>query len=85
MVRARAALFQKMAELDDQEGDPRVHVVSTNAGPRFAVKKYLVMGNTVLSPEAVARAMTNVDGAFGTNISFDGDSHGADGTSGSVS
>jgi hemolysin activation/secretion protein/AraC-like DNA-binding protein len=72
MTRARVALFQKLDELKAQEKDTRVHVVSTNAGPRFAVDKYLVMGNTVLPPEAIARAITNVDGAFGTNTSFDG-------------
>ncbi|MGA2279252.1 MAG: helix-turn-helix domain-containing protein [Verrucomicrobiota bacterium] len=72
MARARAALFQKLGELDAREQDTRVHVVSTNAGPKFAVAKYLVMGNTVLPPETIARALTNVDGAFGTNTSFEG-------------
>lgn len=72
MARARAALFQKLDEMKAKEKDPQVHVVSTNAGPRFAVNKYLVMGNSVLPPEAVAQAITNVDGAFGTNTSFDG-------------
>ena len=72
MARARAALFQKLDEMEAKEKDTRVHVVSTNAGPRFAVAKYLVMGNSVLPPEAIARAITNVDGAFGTNTSFDG-------------
>jgi hemolysin activation/secretion protein/AraC-like DNA-binding protein len=72
IARARAALFQKLDELKAQANDTRVHVVSTNAGPRFVVNKYLVMGNTILSPEAIAQAVTNVDGAFGTNTSFDG-------------
>ena len=54
MAQARAALFQKLAELDAKEKDTRVHVVSTNAGPRFAVDKYLVMGNSILPPEAMA-------------------------------
>ena len=72
MARARAALFQKLDEMEAQEKDTRVHVVSTNSGPRFAVAKYLVMGNSVLPPEAIARAIANVDGAFGTNTSFDG-------------
>jgi hemolysin activation/secretion protein/AraC-like DNA-binding protein len=72
MARARAALFQKLAELYAKEQDTRVHVVSTNAGPKFEVAKYLVMGNSVLPPEAIARVITNVDGAFGTNTSFDG-------------
>jgi len=72
MAQARAALFQKMAELNAKEQDTRIHVVSTNAGPKFDVAKYLVMGNTILPPESIARAITNVDGAFGTNTSFDG-------------
>ena len=54
MAQARAALLQKLAELKAQDNDTRVHVVSTNAGPRFDVDKYLVMGNTVLPPEAIA-------------------------------
>ena len=72
MTRARAALFQKLAELNAGEEDTRVHVVSTNAGPKFEVAQYLVLGNSVLSPEAIGRAITNVDGAFGTNTSFEG-------------
>ena len=72
MAGARATLFQKLAELNAKERDTRVHVVSTNAGPKFDVTKYLVMGNTILPPESIARAITNVDGAFGTNTSFDG-------------
>jgi hemolysin activation/secretion protein/AraC-like DNA-binding protein len=72
MAGARAALIQKLDEMEAKEKDTRVHVVSTNAGPRFAVNKYLVMGNSVLPPEAIARAITNVDGAFGTNTSFEG-------------
>ena len=72
MAQARAALLQKLAELKAKEKDTRVHVVSTNAGPKFDVDKYLVMGNTILPPETIAQAITNVDGAFGTNASFDG-------------
>ncbi|MGH7994581.1 MAG: helix-turn-helix transcriptional regulator, partial [Limisphaerales bacterium] len=46
MARARAALFQKMAELDAQEKQAaHPQVASTNAGPKFDVEKYLVMGN----------------------------------------
>jgi hemolysin activation/secretion protein/AraC-like DNA-binding protein len=69
---ASTVRFQKPDELKTKKTDTRVHVVSTNAGPRFAVDKYMVMGNTVLPPEAIARAITNVDGAFGTNTSFEG-------------
>jgi len=72
MVRARTNLLQKMAELDAAEKDRRVHVVSTNAGPRFDVEKYLVTGNSVLTPSAIALALTNIDGAYGTNVGFDG-------------
>jgi hemolysin activation/secretion protein len=72
MAKARAAMLQRIAELKAQENDTRVHVVSTNAGPRFEVEKYLVMGNSVLTPDAIDRTMTNIDGAYGTNVSFDG-------------
>jgi hemolysin activation/secretion protein len=43
-----------------------------NAGPRFAVEKYLVLGNTVLPAEVIGRALTNTTGAFGTNVGLDG-------------
>jgi len=69
---ARTALFQKMGEDEAREKDTRIHVVSTNAGPRFAVEKYLVQGNSVLPPESVAGVLTNIDGAYGTNVSYDG-------------
>jgi len=72
MVDALAAMHLKMDELDMQARDTRVHVVSTNAGPRFEVKKYLVDGNSVLPVTALGQAITNIDGAFGTNVSFDG-------------
>lgn len=72
MAEAIAALRSKMAELDLQAKDTRVHVVSTNTGPRFEVEQYTINGNTVLPPAAVGRAITNIDGAFGTNVSFDG-------------
>lgn len=72
MAQARDVLFQKMAELTIQEKDTRVHVVSTNAGPRFEVEKYSILGNTVLTPTTMAMVLTNIDGAYGTNVSFDG-------------
>ncbi|HVU26354.1 MAG TPA: POTRA domain-containing protein [Verrucomicrobiae bacterium] len=72
LAKTQAALHQKMAELDARENDKRIHVVSTNAGPRFVVEKYLVTGNSILSPETVSTAITNIDGAFGTNVSFEG-------------
>ena len=68
---ARAALLAKFAE-QQKPPDTRVHVVSTNAGPRFEVEKYLITGNTVLSPLAISQVLTNIDGAYGTNVSFDG-------------
>jgi hemolysin activation/secretion protein len=69
---ARTALLQNMAEAAALEKDTRVHVVSTNAGPRFEVEKYLVMGNSALLPVVISEVLTNIDGAFGTNVSFDG-------------
>ena len=79
IARVRDALMQEMTDLKEQEKlaelaaqDKRIHVVSTNAGPRFAVKKYLIEGNTVLTPQSMSAALTNIDGAFGTNVSFDG-------------
>jgi hemolysin activation/secretion protein/AraC-like DNA-binding protein len=37
---------------------------------KFTVEKYLVMGNTLLSPNTIGRIFTNVPGAFGTNVTF---------------
>ncbi len=72
MAAARVALVQKMAQLSVEANDHRVHVVSTNTGPRFPVKNYLITGNSVLSPATLARTMTNIDGAYGTNVSLEG-------------
>ena len=41
-------------------------------GPTFAVEHYVVSGNTILPPTAIANALTNAAGAFGTNVSFSG-------------
>ncbi|HUA68834.1 MAG TPA: POTRA domain-containing protein, partial [Candidatus Saccharimonadales bacterium] len=71
MAEAITALQLKMAELDAHARDNRVHVISTNAGPRFEVERYTISGNTILPPVAVGQAITNIDGAFGTNVSFD--------------
>ncbi|MBU6410003.1 MAG: hypothetical protein KGR98_06415 [Verrucomicrobia bacterium] len=71
MELATRALRRKMVELAAMEKDRRIHVVSTNAGPRFDVQHYVVSGNTVLTPAEIAGALTNVD-AFGTNVSFEG-------------
>jgi hemolysin activation/secretion protein len=72
MMEAVAAIHLKMAELKNEAEDTRVHVVSTNAGPRFEVEKYLVNGNTILPTTALGQTITNIDGAFGTNVSFEG-------------
>lgn len=69
---ARAALAKKEFELDTEVPDTRIHVISTNAGPRFVVKKYLIEGNTILTAHDLAMVLTNIDGAYGTNVSFDG-------------
>jgi len=69
---ARAALLEKAAFTEAAEKDTRIHVVSTNAGPHFTVEKYLITGNSALTPAGVAEALTNIDGAFGTNVSVEG-------------
>jgi hemolysin activation/secretion protein/AraC-like DNA-binding protein len=89
---ARAALLQKMADLDAAEKKAeiqkandqtrleteamfgKVHRVpaSTNSGPRFAVEKYLVSGNSILSPGTIGGILTNVPDAFGTNVTLEG-------------
>ena len=69
---ARAALAKEEFKLDTTVPDTRIHVASTNAGPRFSVEHYIIKGNTVLSPHSIAQVLTNIDGAFGTNVSFDG-------------
>lgn len=42
----------------------------TNSGPHFNVGKYLIQGNTILPPAALGQVLTNVPGAFGTNVTF---------------
>ena len=59
-------------QVEAEEKDHRIHVVSTNAGPRFDVEHYVVSGNSVLSLHTISAALTNIDGAFGTNVSFEG-------------
>jgi hemolysin activation/secretion protein len=36
------------------------------------VEKYLVTGNSLLPPDTIGQVFTNIDGAFGTNVTFDG-------------
>jgi hemolysin activation/secretion protein/AraC-like DNA-binding protein len=69
---AGAELREKMRELDERERKPGIHVVpvSTN-GPYFSVDKYLIMGNSVLSPGTISGVLTNVPAAYGTNVTFD--------------
>lgn len=72
IARARAALLREYAEMEAKENDTRIHVVSTNAGPRFEVEKYRITGNTILSPQTMARILTSIDGDYGTNVSIEG-------------
>jgi len=44
---------------------------STNSGPRFRVDKYVVEGNSILTPAIVGSIFTNVPAAFGTNVTID--------------
>jgi hemolysin activation/secretion protein/AraC-like DNA-binding protein len=44
---------------------------ATNSAPHFRVDKYVVEGNTILSPSAVGGIFTNVPNAFGTNVTID--------------
>jgi len=41
------------------------------AAPHFAVEKYLVTGNSLLTPGQLAQVLTNSQSAFGTNVTFD--------------
>ncbi len=38
----------------------------------FTVKHYDIIGNTILPPAVIAKALTNSPGSFGTNVTFDG-------------
>ncbi len=72
MAAARAALALEMVKLNAEQKDHRIHVVSTNAGPRFEVEHYVVIGNSILPPQAIGGTLANIDGAFGTNVGFEG-------------
>ena len=72
LAEARVQVLQTITDLKAREADKRIHVVSTNAGPRFEVEQYRVTGNSVLTPASVGAVVTNIDGAFGTNVSFEG-------------
>ncbi len=49
---------------------PATNAAATNAGTMFTVKKYLITGNTVLTPASIGHVFTNIPGAFGTNVTF---------------
>jgi len=49
---------------------PAAHA-ATNAATGFKVEKYLVEGNTVLTPAQISQVLTNRPAAFGTNVGFD--------------
>jgi hemolysin activation/secretion protein/AraC-like DNA-binding protein len=74
IARTRTDSLQRAAGLDARgnKAKMQVAVVSTNAGPRFRVDKYLILGDSVLSPVTIGGIFTNVPAAFGTNVSFDG-------------
>jgi hemolysin activation/secretion protein/AraC-like DNA-binding protein len=44
---------------------------ATNAVAHFKVVKYLVSGNTLLTPEQIDKVLTNHPAAFGANVTFD--------------
>ena len=50
----------------------QTNATSTNSVPHFRVDKYLVEGNSILSPAAIGGIFTNVPAAFGTNVTIDG-------------
>jgi hemolysin activation/secretion protein len=73
VAQERESLRLKMEELAAQEKDHRVHVVPTPGTTNvLTINQYLVDGNTILSPAEIGVTLTNVDGAFGTNVTFDG-------------
>ena len=64
---------ERLRQKTEAEFGPVHHVsVSTNAGPRFKVERYLVTGNTILSLGIIGGIITNVPEAFGTNVTFEG-------------
>lgn len=75
----RSVVGLKMAQMTGETNqDGRPLPVPTNAvpaaprpTPHFNVAKYLVAGNSVLSPGTIGGVITNSAGAFGTNVTFD--------------
>ena len=69
---ARQHLLQEMATTDAEGNNHRVYVPTNAPGQRFDVQHYIISGNSVLSPQTIAATLTNIDGDFGTNVSFAG-------------
>lgn len=72
MARAYAALAREIAESLTPAPAAPAHVTATNAGPRFAVQEYQIEGNSLLPPATIAALLSNIAGAYGTNVSLDG-------------
>ena len=49
-----------------------IHVATTNTGPRFDVEHYRISGNSLLTRQTISATLANIDGAFGTNVSYEG-------------
>lgn len=68
-----AAASPTAAELTGEtEAQTAPSTTQTNTGPTFEVAKYQVLGNTLLTPETIAQAITNAPAAFGTNVNLAG-------------
>ncbi len=48
----------------------RTNAAGASAGAHFTVEKYLVNGNTILSPAQISQVLSNHPSAFGTNVTF---------------
>jgi hemolysin activation/secretion protein len=67
--RARAVLVLLLVSLQIFLA-PAGRAQASNAVPHFQVEKYVVTGNTVLSPAQMNGILTNTPGALGTNVTF---------------
>jgi len=72
LAAAAKLLMQQMARTEAEVNDHRIHVVNTNTAPGLNVQHYVISGNSILPPQTIAETLTNIDGAFGTNVSFAG-------------
>jgi hemolysin activation/secretion protein len=50
----------------------RTNAPPARAAAKFNVARYAVLGNTLLTRETIASVLTNIPGAFGTNVTIDG-------------